>query len=43
MSHVEILLCDGDQQQEAGPSFSNFGRLKLYRSASKAPTSRSME
>ena len=22
MSHADALVCDGDQQQEAGPSFS---------------------
>ena len=21
MSHADVLVCDGDQQQEAGPSF----------------------
>ena len=35
------LVCDGDQQQEAGPSFSKYGRLKLCRSASNVPTNRS--
>ena len=29
MSHAGVLVCDGDQQQEAGPSFSNYMRLKL--------------
>ena len=23
MSHADALVCDGDQQQEAGPSFQN--------------------
>ena len=32
MSHADVLVCDGDQQQEAGPSFSKYGRLKLCRS-----------
>ena len=43
MSHANALVCDGDQQQEAGPSFSKHGRLKLCRSASNVPTNRSME
>ena len=25
MSHADALVCDGDQQQEAGPSFSMKG------------------
>ena len=25
MSHIDVLVCDGDQQQEAGPSFQNMG------------------
>ena len=25
MSHADVLVCDGDQQQEAGPSFSKYG------------------
>ena len=41
MSHADKLVCDGNQQQEAGPSFSKYGRLKLYISASKVPTSKS--
>ena len=28
MSHADVLVCDGDEQ-EAGPSFSKYGRLKL--------------
>ena len=48
MSHTEALVCDGDQQQitpqqVAGPSFSKYGRLKLCRSASNVPTTRSTE
>ena len=43
MSHANVLVCDGDQQQEAGPSFSKYGRLKLCRSASNVPTNRSTE
>ena len=39
MSHADALVCDGDQQQEAGPSFSKYGRIKLCRSASNVPTS----
>ena len=23
MSHADILVCDGDKQQDAGPSYSN--------------------
>ena len=26
MSHAYVLVCDGDQQQKAGPSFSKYGR-----------------
>ena len=29
MSHADVLVCDGAQQQETGPSFSKYGRLKL--------------
>ena len=44
MSHADVLLvCDGDQEQEAGPSISKYGRLKLCRSASNILTNRSME
>ena len=43
MSHADVLVCDGDQQQEAGLSFSKYGRLKLSRLASNVPTNRSME
>ena len=42
-SHLDILVCDGDQQQATGPSFSKYGGLKLCRSASNVPTSRSPE
>ena len=31
MSHADVLVCEGDQQQDAGPSFSKYGRLKLCR------------
>ena len=43
MSHEDVLVCDGDQQQEAGLSFSKYGRLKLCRSASNVPTNESTE
>ena len=43
MSHSDVLVCDGDQQQEAGQSFSKYERLKLCRSASNVPTNRSTE
>ena len=43
MSHVDVLVCDGDQKQEAGPSFSKYWRLKLCRSDSNVPISRSTE
>ena len=43
MSHADIFVCDCDQQQETGPSFSKYGRLKLCRSASNVPTSRSID
>ena len=43
MSHADALVCDGDQQQEARPSFSKYGRLKLCRSASNVPTNRFTE
>ena len=43
MPHADALVCDGDQQQEAGPSFSKYGRLKLCRSASNVPTNSSAE
>ena len=43
MSHADILVFDGDQQQEAGPSFSKYGGFKLYRSAINIPTNRSTE
>ena len=43
MSHADILVCDGDQQQEMVPSFPKYGRLKLCRSASKKPISISTE
>ena len=34
MSHADVLVCDGDQQQEERPSFSKNGMLKLCISAS---------
>ena len=41
-SPVLVLVCNGDQQQEAGASSSNkYERLKLCRSASNVPTSQS--
>ena len=43
MSHAYTGICDGDQQQEAGQSFSKYGRLKLCKSASNVPTHRSTE
>ena len=43
ISHTDVLVCDGDQQQEAGPSFSKYRRLKLCRSAGNVPTDRSTE
>ena len=43
MSHADARVCDGDQQQETGPSMSKYGRLKLCRSASNVPTNRSTE
>ena len=42
MSHAEVLVCDGDQQ-EAGPSFSKYGRLKLCITTSNVLTNRYME
>ena len=42
MSPADVHECDGDQQQEAGPSFFKYGRLKLCGSASNVPTSRSI-
>ena len=39
----DALVCDGDQQQEAGPSKKNYGRFKLCISASNVPTNRSTE
>ena len=41
MSHANVVVCDGDQQ--GGPSFSKYGRLKLCRSASNVLTNRSTE
>ena len=41
MLHVYVPVCDGDQQQVAGSSFSKYGRLRLCRSASNVPISRS--
>ena len=43
MSHADALVCDGDQQQEAVPSLSKYGRLKLCRSAFNVPTNISTE
>ena len=44
MSHTDVLVCDGDQQQEVGPSFfSKYAWLKLCRSASNVTTSISTE
>ena len=43
MSHADVLVCDGDQQQEAVLSFSKYGRLKLCRSAINVLTNRSTE
>ena len=43
MSHANALVCDGDEQQEAGPSFSKYGRLKLCRSACTVPNNRYTE
>ena len=43
MSHTDVLVCDGDQQQEAVPFFFKYVRLTLCRSASNVPTSRSTE
>ena len=43
MSHAEVLVCDGDQHQEAWPSFSKYGRPKLCRSASNVLTNRYTE
>ena len=43
MSHADDLVCNGDQHQEEEPSFSKYERLKLCRSASNVPTSRSTE
>ena len=43
MSHADVLVCDGDQQQEAGLSFSKYERIKLCRLASNVPANRSME
>ena len=43
MSHADVLVCDGGQKQEAGPSFSKYGRPKLCRSASNILTNRSTE
>ena len=43
LSHVDVLVCDGYKKQEAGPSFSKYGRIKLCISASNVLTSRSTE
>ena len=29
MSHADILVCDGDQQQEAGPIFFKIGKAQV--------------
>ena len=42
MSHADVLVCDGDQQ-EAGPLFSKYGSVKLCRLTSNVPTNRSTE
>ena len=41
MSHADVRVCDGDQQQEAGPSFPKYGMLRLCRSVSNITISRS--
>ena len=38
MSNADALVCDGDQQQEAGPYFTKYEMLKLCRSDSNVPT-----
>ena len=38
MSHADVLVCNGDQHQEAGPSFFKYERLQLCRSTSNVPT-----
>ena len=43
MSHAGALVCDGDQQQEAGTYFLIYGWAKLCRSASNVPTNISTE
>ena len=43
MSHADLLICNDDQQQEAGPFFSKYGKLKLCRYANNVLTNRSME
>ena len=43
MSPTDVLVCDGDQQQDARPSFSKYGRLQLCRSACNEPANRSTE
>ena len=29
ISHSDVLVCDGDQKQEAGPSFSKYGKPQV--------------
>ena len=43
MSQGDVLVCDGDQQQKALPSFSKYERIKFCRSASNVPTIRYTE
>ena len=43
IAHADVLVCDRNQQQKAGPSFSKYGGLKLCRSDSNVPTSGSTE
>ena len=43
MSHIDVLIYDGDHQLETGPSFSKYWRFKLFISASNVPISRSTE
>ena len=38
LSHTDVLVYGGDQQQETGPSFSKYGKLNLCRSASNVLT-----
>ena len=43
MSRAYVLVCDGDQQQETGPSFSKYRMLRLCRYANNVPKSISTE